>query len=208
MQFDLTEESSIFDAPEIQVKMKILHAITRSLDKMTVAEICENAGITRQTFYRHFKSKFDIPWWHTIFCRQFYLDGIGRHLSWEAGYYQHLRLITEEEDFYRKSLQYSINTPYGRTVLPEHRKKVLVNTLRTYRGIEPNDNMMFLIENFSKTETEVINDWFRSGTPVDLAVWTDNLVSLVPHRLYVALQVPSAQNAFYKKLTFPAVDPR
>lgn len=205
MLFDLTEEANIFNTPEVQTKMNILHAVDKSLDKMTVSEICANAGITRQTFYRHFKSKYDIPWWHTIFCRQFFLDRIGRSLSWEIGYYHHLQLILEQEDFYRKSLQYSINTPFGRTVLPAHRKKVLVNTLRTYHHIEPNDNMLFLIDYFTKTETEVINDWFRSSDPVDLDSWTDDLVSLIPHRLYIALQPDNAQDIYLGKLQKPAM---
>ena len=205
MLVDVTEEVNVFNSPEIRAKMNILHAVDKSLDKMTVSEICKNANITRQTFYRHFKSKYDIPWWHTIFCRQFFLDRIGRFLSWEVGYYHHLQLIAEEEDFYRKSLQYSINTPYGRTVLPEHRKKVLVNTLRTYRGIDPNGNMLFLIDYFTKTETEVINDWFRSNEPIDLDRWTDDLVSLIPHRLYIALQPNEAQDVYLDKLQYPQV---
>ncbi len=203
MKFELSEELNIFDAPEIKTKMKILHAVDKSLDRMTVSEICKNAGIPRQTFYRHFKSKFDIPWWHTIFCRQFFLDQIGRSMSWEEGYYHHLRLIVQEEDFYRKSLQYSINTPYGRTVLPEHRKKVLVNTLVNYRHIDPNENLLFLIEYFSKTETEIINDWFRSNDPVDIDRWTDDLVSIIPHRLYAAIQLPEARDAYRSKLPRP-----
>lgn len=207
MLVDLTEEVNVFNSPEIRAKMNILHAVDKSLDKMTVSEICRNANITRQTFYRHFKSKYDIPWWHTIFCRQFFLDRIGRSLTWETGYYHHLQLIAEEEGFYRKSLQYSINTPYGRTVLPEQRKRVLVNTLRTYRGIEPNENMMFLIGYFTKTETEVINDWFRSSEPVNLEQWTDDLVSLIPHRLYMALQPNEAQDVYLDKLQQPSAEP-
>lgn len=207
MIFDLTEEVDIFNSPEIKTKMAILHAVDKSLDRMTVTEICKNANIPRQTFYRHFKSKFDIPWWHTIFCRQFFLDRIGRTMTWEEGYFHHLQLIVQEEDFYRKSLQYSINTPYGRTVLPEHRKKILVSTLRTYRGIEPNRNLMFLVDYFTKTETEVINDWFRSNEPVDIERWTDDLVSLIPHRLYAAIQMPEAQNIYESKLLTPEPSP-
>ena len=119
---DLAHGQDIFGSPELRTKMKILHAVDKSLDRITIAEICENAGISRQTFYRHFQSKYDIPWWHSIFCRQFYLNEIGRTIDWKTGYYHHLRLIAQERDFYRKSIQYSINTPFGQTVMPENRK--------------------------------------------------------------------------------------
>lgn len=95
---DLTLGENIFNSPDLSIKMKILHAVNKSLDQITVAEICRNAGISRQTFYRHFESKYDIPWWYSIFCRQFYLNEIGRTIDWKTGYYHHLRLIAQERD--------------------------------------------------------------------------------------------------------------
>ena len=192
---NLARGEDVFDSPELRTKMKILHAVDKSLDRITIAEICENAGISRQTFYRHFESKYDIPWWHSIFCRQFYLNEIGRTIDWKTGYYHHLRLISQERDFYRKSIQYSINTPFGQTVMPENRKTVLLDTLENYRHVVVNENMRFIVEVFSKLECEVLNDWFRSDAPTDLVRWTDDLVSLVPDRLYRALKIDE-QGAF------------
>lgn len=189
MLMDLAHGNDIFESPDIRTKMKILHGVNKSLDQITISEICANAGVSRQTFYRHFESKYDIPWWHSIFCRQFYLNEIGRTIDWETGYYHHLRLIDQERDFYRKSIQHSINTPFGQTVMPENRKTVLLETLERYRRVSVDHNMMFLVEIFSKLECEVLNDWFRSDQPTNLAQWTDDLVSLVPDRLFRALQI-------------------
>lgn len=189
MLMDLAHGNDIFESPDIKTKMKILHGVNKSLDQITISEICANAGVSRQTFYRHFESKYDIPWWHSIFCRQFYLNEIGRTIEWETGYYHHLRLIAQERDFYRKSIQYSINTPFGQTVMPENRKTVLLETLEKYCHMSIDHNMMFLVEIFSKLECEVLNDWFRSDQPTNLAQWTDDLVSLVPDRLFRALQI-------------------
>ena len=55
----LTQGENIFNSPDLSIKMKILHAVNKSLDQITVAEICRNAGISRQTFYRHFEDKYD-----------------------------------------------------------------------------------------------------------------------------------------------------
>lgn len=189
---DLSCSQDVFESPDLRMKMRILHAVDKSLDCMTIAEICKNAGISRQTFYRHFQSKYDIPWWHSIFCRQFYLNEIGRTIDWQTGYYHHLRLIDQERDFYRKSIQYSVNTPFGQTVMPGNRKAVLIETLRKWHRVSVDHNMTFLVETFSKLECEVLNDWFRSDVPTDLDTWTDDLVSLVPDRLYRALDVKVA----------------
>ena len=82
-------------------------------------------------------------------------------------------------------------TPFGQTIMPENRKAVLLDTLENYRHVEVNDNLRFIVEVFSKLECEVMNDWFRSDGPTDLARWTDDLVSLVPDRLYRALEIPA-----------------
>ena len=34
------------------------------LDKITVTQIVERAGVTRQTFYRNFQDKYDLVNWH------------------------------------------------------------------------------------------------------------------------------------------------
>lgn len=187
---NFTGGGSIFDSPEIKTKLKIFHAVDKSLDRITISEICENAGISRQTFYRHFKSKYDIPSWHTIFCRQFYLNEIGRTINWEIGYYQHLRLITQERDFYRKSIQYTINEPFGQTVIPESRKNVIFETLINWRHVNIDHNMRFLVETFSKLECEILNDWLRSERETDLTQWTNDLLSIVPVKLYKAMLIP------------------
>ena len=189
MLTDLLSSQDIFNTPDLKTKMSILHAVDQSLDRMTISEICEKANISRQTFYRHFRSKYDIPWWFCIFCRQFYLNEIGRTISWRTGYYHHIRLLSTEREFFKKSIQYSINTPFGQTVLPQNRQSVLLETLKIYRNVPVDHNMQFLVEMFSKLECEVLNDWFRSDADTDLVVWTDDLVSLVPDRLYRALDI-------------------
>lgn len=95
MLTDLLSSQDIFSTPDLKTKMSILHAVDRSLDRMTISEICKKASISRQTFYRHFRSKYDIPWWFCIFCRQFYLNEIGRTISWQTGYYHHIRFAID-----------------------------------------------------------------------------------------------------------------
>ncbi|WP_308855687.1 hypothetical protein [uncultured Slackia sp.] len=125
-----------------------------------------------------------------MFCRQFYLNEIGRTINWEIGYYQHLRLITQERDFYRKSIQYTINEPFGQTVIPESRKNVIFETLTNWRHANIDHNMRFLVETFSKLECEILNDWLRSERETDLTQWTNDLLSIVPVKLYKAMLIP------------------
>lgn len=49
--------------------------------------------------------------------------------------------------------------------------------------------MRFIVETFTKLECEILNDWMRSDKETDLAEWTDDLLSIVPDRLYRAMQI-------------------
>lgn len=50
--------------------------------------------------------------------------------------------------------------------------------------------MQFLVETFSKLECEILNDWLRSERETDLTQWTNDLLSIVPVRLYKAMLIP------------------
>lgn len=191
MRFDLTHGDTIFDQPGMQTKMDILHAVDEPLDRTTITKICKNAGISRKTFYRHFESKYDIPWWHTIYCRKFYLNEIGRTIDWYTGYYHYLRLLVMERNFYRLTIKGIASNPFAVTPASENRAKVLLDTLERYRHVTIDDNLKFLVETFSRLECAVIDGWLKSSQPTDLHQWAEYMISLIPPRLYDLLKLES-----------------
>lgn len=50
MLTDLLSSQDIFNTPDLKTKMSILHAVDRSLDCMTISEICEKANIPARRF--------------------------------------------------------------------------------------------------------------------------------------------------------------
>ena len=189
MQQDLKTGWDFFDSHDARVKIRVLRAIDKPLDVMRVSDICDKAGISRRTFYRHFDNKYDIPDWFISYCAKFYLDDIGRSIGWRMGYYHHFRLIAQERDVLRKALRYSINEPFKGTFGTEKRTQVILETLRECRGVKVDHNMEFLAETFAKVEREIINEWLRSERPVDLSRWTEDMVSVIPPRLYKAMEI-------------------
>lgn len=182
---------SIMELPDIKTKLNIMHAIDKPIEKMTIDRICQGADISRQTFYKHFESKMDIASWYILFCRQFYLNEIGRSMSFQMGYYHHLRLVSQERDFFRFTLRNLATSPFAMNNVIENRQTVLTETLTEYKKITVDANLAFLVSSFSKTECEVLDDWFISSKATDLDIWTNDLVSLVPSRLYKLLEIES-----------------
>jgi len=76
----------------------------RSFAKISVADLCENCGMSRKGFYYHFRDKYDLVHW--IFQVEFIQtiqDG-ERLSSWEL-FSQLCRYFYRERDFYRGAIQ-------------------------------------------------------------------------------------------------------
>jgi len=80
---------------------------TVPLSKISIREIVENCGINRQTFYYHFKDKFDLVNWiyYTEVIES--LDDCRNYAHWTDGMYKTLVYFMENKSFYINAL----NTP-------------------------------------------------------------------------------------------------
>ena len=183
------EHKGLLDSEDVQIKLRIMHAVDRSLDHITVGELCERAGISRQTFYRHFDSKYSLHWWWPIHVHQFYLIEVGRTMDWETGYFHHIRLLSLEKRFFEAATQYTLNSPADRNIMPHYRKRVLVETLQDYRKADIDDELMFCIDTWVKTETEILTEWYRLGTAPPPKEAAARLAVVIPRRLYDALSM-------------------
>ena len=97
-------------------------------DKLSVTQICEEAGISRATFYRCFKDKFAIAQWHVELAWAQGANEIGRTLSWKEGYYITEANIASRNLFYAgvaKSNDYNAIDNFA----PRLRRKTITETL-------------------------------------------------------------------------------
>lgn len=76
----------------------------RSFSKISVADLCDNCGMSRKSFYYHFRDKYDLLHW--IFQAEFLQtlrdeEGI---TSWEV-FCRLCKYFYQERDFYRRAIQ-------------------------------------------------------------------------------------------------------
>ncbi|WP_244596934.1 TetR/AcrR family transcriptional regulator [Paraeggerthella hongkongensis] len=187
MKVDSWEPKGLFDDEDVQMKLRIMHAVDRSLDQIKVTDLCERAGISRQMFYRHFDSKYSLHWWWPTHVHKFYLVEIGRTIDWETGYFHHLTLLSLESDFFKVATQYTLNCSSERSIMPHYRKCALLETLQDYRHIEISDELMFCLDRWVKTETEILTEWYRMGTMPLPQEAAEKLALAAPRMLYDAL---------------------
>lgn len=168
------------------VRLQILGAVDRSLADMTVAEICRKAGVSRKTFYKNFSSKYDIFMWHALKAEERYLDEIGRTLDWETAYRLHFTLLAEERDSYHVGQRWVLGVPLETNPMPRHRAGILMDTLRRWKKIEPDEVLQFSIYSFCKLEVEMASHWFNDGLR-EPARFAQMVTATVPHTLYSLL---------------------
>ncbi len=153
------------------VKFKILEAteklvMEKPLDRVGVTEICKVASISRQTFYTHFESKFEIPRWCWTFLAEAYLKEEGRSLTVCEAL---CGMIKYSERF--RGIFYS--TPYSSDYerLESYGARLHVNylrdTLADYYGLEVTDDLQFQIEFFVDGVSRVVYAAGRSMQKIE-----------------------------------------
>lgn len=180
-------DNPMLASPDMAMKFKILHAVNQPLDELSVREICKNAGISRDTFYRHFESKYDIPVWHGKLAQSLYLDQAGRTTDWETGYYHDFRLLSEEKDFYTCAYKNSGRLADEFPQMNEHRKAVLLETIQGWHHVRVDDDLMFCLDAFVMLETVLVTRWLRTGCDLAPELLAKRMVALIPPSLLRAM---------------------
>lgn len=150
-------------------KMKIAYAITRPLSEMSVADICEAAGVSRQTFYSHFDSKYAIGPWYSHWCDSFTLAEIGRTLSWSEGYAEWFFLVEKEKALFTHTRQQK-HIQEGLKTVASKRHEDFKTTITEYRGLALTEDLDYFARLCARIEGIVALEWFESGfrTPSDI----------------------------------------
>ena len=188
-------KTSHFDLlANFDVKMTIVDALAQlmhktSIDELSVDRICAEANISRATFYRYFKDKFDIGKWHVMYCWSLGTDKIGRTLSWREGYYITEAAIAERYDFY-VNVAKSKDDKSLDNFAPRMRRDTLTETVVDYRHATLTERLKVQIDAVSRMETYLLPHWHYGAYDMPLDAICDLLASMVPKELFDLLNTP------------------
>ena len=187
---DSNTTALLYDVAYI-AKMKVLDATDRlmqktPLDKLTVKDICAAAGVSRPTFYRYFKDKYDIAQWYWTFLAENCLKGTGTTITWYESNLNMLREFQARYDFFLHSFQ---SETYNSCREHGYRCRVdyLRETITTSLGIELTEELDFQIRFFVDAESRAVVNWLKEGMPNPPETIARYIESCVPRRLYELL---------------------
>ena len=178
----------------VELKMAAVDALDElmkqtSLDRLSVSKICETAGISRATFYRHFKDKFSIVQWFIKFIHSQSTNEIGRTLSWYEGYYTSELTIANRRSFFSnaaKSKDYNSLDMF----IPRYRREVLTTTLTDYHGIKIDEHLRFLVRATVEMEIHMLPTWHYGKLDCTLEEACRWLTECIPRELFEMLDTP------------------
>lgn len=172
-----------------ELEMRILRAVSRPIAEMTVEQICKGAGISRQTFYAHFKSKFDIVYWYISIAEETYLYEIGRTLTLEEGldgffeflYRERGPLVNAfEKDPKKRELRHRLEKPCNEfmwTILS--------------KGVDVGDDLRFCIVYTVESANCLVAGWCLNGMDEPPDVVSRRLAMCLPAQLVELAQLPN-----------------
>lgn len=136
----------------------------RDLRKISVADIVQNCGINRQTFYYHFKDKYDLVNW--IFYSEVVLSITQEkeYGDWSEAMLDVLKVMKEEQDFYTGALNLTGQNAFQEYFFEVTRTLVreIIDTLAEGRDMEEKDKN-FIAEFYTYGLVGTVLAWARAG---------------------------------------------
>ena len=79
--------------------------LKKPVNKITILDITEDCGISRMTFYYHFKDIYDLIEWSCVEDAAKALDGKKTYDTWQQGFLQIFQAVLENKPFIQNVYQ-------------------------------------------------------------------------------------------------------
>ena len=154
---------------------------SQSLDKITVTDIVKKSGMTRQTFYRYFKDKYDLVNWYFERLADKSFKQISNSYTLKEGLTKKFTFLLNDRVFFSeafKSKDYNNIENYDYQSILELYKKIIYNKI----GDIP-DDIIFLLEMYCHGSITMTVEWATTGMERSPEEMADLLISALPQKL-------------------------
>lgn len=170
-----TGEEQILTKGE-KTKYRLAHAMkecmkTTPVENITVKQITEKCGLTRQTFYRNFLDKYDLINWYfdKLLVKSF--EHMGRGKTVYDALVKKFTYIGEEQIFFATAFRYD-----EQNSLRQHDFELILqfyeNLIYEKTGRVPQEKMHYMLEMYCQSSIYMTVKWVTGGlicTPEELA---------------------------------------
>jgi probable dihydroxyacetone kinase regulator len=134
----------------------------KSFDKITVNDITASCGVSRQTFYRHFKDKYDLLNWTYLELFNKTITHIGENSTWDEAALKILYGILQKSTFYSNALRSKDINSLGsfafNTFMDFYERLIKINNPMLL-----DNDTLFLLEMYCRGSCEMCIRWAIGG---------------------------------------------
>ena len=179
----MSEQTNRPESVKYRLARAVKACMTRTpVDRITVREIADACGVTRQTFYRNFSDKYDLINWYfdKLVLESFAQMGSGRTIL--EGLERKFAFIREERVFFtgafRSDAQNSLKEHDFRLILAFYNDRIQEKT-----GVPLDPDLRFLLELYCQGSVYMTVKWVLGGMPEPPEQLARQLVDAMPARL-------------------------
>ena len=182
----------------LRTKLDIVEALFSFADeiafeKVSVSQVCLRAQVARQTFYAHFKDKYDAASWYVLSHVRQLASELGVERDWRSFYLADFEFVEENSDKIRwmsRTLDYNSLTNHAARTSREDFTTAYMRRC----GCPPSELIVFQIERFSMLSSATTYAWVEGGCIPTAKAFVDLFITLIPRELYEALSDLEADN--------------
>lgn len=172
----------------IEASLKKL-LLQKPLDKITISDITEDCGISRMTFYYHFKDIYDLVEWICLEESRRALEDKKTYDTWQQGFLQILEAVRDNKPFIL-NVYHSVSREQIELYLYKLTYDLLINVVEEKSqgmSIRPEDKQ-FIADFYKYAFVGLTLDWVRHDMKEDPQVMIDHLTKLVTGNITTALE--------------------
>ena len=149
----------------------------KELSKITIANITNDCGVNRQTFYYHFKYVYDLLEW--IYLNEVIqpMEGKDTYNTWQQGFLSIFEYILNNKEFVRNTYN-SISREFFLRFIYNQTKELLMNVIE-----EKSKNL-----NVEEENKEFMADFYKYGFVGIVQDWIENGMKEDPHNIISKLR--------------------
>lgn len=156
------------------------------LDKINVKDIVTLAGVSRQTFYRHFLDKYDLTNWYFERLVEDSFRQMGVSLTLAEGLLNKFNFIKAEQIFF--ACAFSSSDANSLLAFDyEYIHRFYSEIIQRKTGTLPTEEVAFLLEMYCRASIQVTAQWAVSGMHRSPADMVKLLIEAMPSRLEALL---------------------
>ncbi len=162
--------------------------LKKPLTKITVGDIADDCGISRMTFYYHFKDIYDLVEWSCLEDARRALDEKKTYETWQQGLLQIFEAVQENKPFilnvyrcvHREQVEKYLQPLVDRLVLSVIDEEVGERTVR-------DEDKQFIAQIYSYIFIGLMLDWIKEDMQMDPQPLVDRLAKLIRGSMSEAL---------------------